>query len=77
MSSSSTNVFIIGPGFIGWNVLELLVNEGYIVSALVRRQAHAEGIQKSGGTAIQGNLDDHDLISKHVAENDVSHIIRC
>jgi nucleoside-diphosphate-sugar epimerase len=74
MSSSSKSVFIIGPGFIGWNVLELLVNEGYTVSALVRRQTHADGIQKSGGTAIHGNLDDHDLIAKHVVENDVSHM---
>lgn len=69
--SSSKHVFIIGPGFIGWNVLELLVDEGYTVSALVRRQAHAEGIEKSGGTAIHGDLEDHDLIASHAAENDV------
>jgi nucleoside-diphosphate-sugar epimerase len=68
-------VFIIGPGFIGWNVLELLVGEGYNVSALVRRKEHGEGIARSGALPIQGDLDNHDLIVKHVVENDVSYIV--
>ena len=42
-------------------------------SCVGRRMERA--IRKSGGIAIQGDLDDHDLIVKHVAENDVSHII--
>lgn len=68
---SDKRVFIIGPGFIGWPILDLLVAEGYIVSALVRRQEHAKGIEQSGATAILGDLNDKALISKHVAENDI------
>jgi nucleoside-diphosphate-sugar epimerase len=66
------NVFIVGPGFIGWNVLELLVGEGYNVSGLVRRELHGEQIRNSGATAIKGDLNDHDLIVEHVLKNDVS-----
>ncbi|OCK76829.1 NAD(P)-binding protein [Lepidopterella palustris CBS 459.81] len=64
-------VFLIGPGFIGWNVLELLVNEGYTVSALVRRKEHAMSIHKSGALTIEGSLDDHDLIAEHSVKNDI------
>jgi len=71
MAASGKNVFIIGPGFIGWNVLDLLVGEGYKVSALVRRDEHAAQIERSGATAIKGSLDDHDLIIEHVQKNDV------
>jgi len=42
MSSSYKKVFISGPDFIDWDVLELLVSESYTVSGFVRRQAHAE-----------------------------------
>ena len=73
--SNSKNVFIVGPGFIGWNVLDLLIAEGYEVSALVRRKEHAEGITKSGAQAILGDLNDHDLIVKHAFENHVSHVL--
>ena len=70
--SSGRNVFIVGPGFIGWNVLDLLVAEGYTVSALVRRDEHAKQLEASGASTVKGNLDDHDLIAKHTSENDVS-----
>jgi uncharacterized protein YbjT (DUF2867 family) len=65
------NVFIIGPGLIGWNVLELLISEDYNVSGLVRREAHGAQITRSGATPIQGDLNDHDLIVEHVIKNDV------
>lgn len=68
---ASKKVFIIGPGFIGWNVLELLVGEGYTVTGLVRRDEHAEKIKNSGALAVNGDLNDHDLIVKHVLENEV------
>lgn len=73
--NASKKVFIIGPGFIGWNVLDLLIDEGYTISGLVRRQSHGDQIKKSGALAIQGDLNDHDLIVKHVLENDVSHLL--
>ncbi|KAF2229576.1 NAD(P)-binding protein [Viridothelium virens] len=70
--SSGKNVFIIGPGFIGWCVLDLLVSEGYSVSGLVRRKEHADGIQQSGATAVMGSLDDKSLITEHTAKNDIT-----
>ena len=69
--NTSKKVFIIGPGFIGWNVLELLIDEGYTVTGLVRRESHAEQIKQSGALAVLGDLNDHDLIVKHVLENEV------
>jgi hypothetical protein len=66
------NVFIVGPGLIGWNVLDLLIADGYNVSGLVRRESHGEQIKSSGATPIQGDLNDHDLIVEHVIKNDVS-----
>lgn len=68
---SGKTVFIIGPGFIGWNVLELLVAEGYQVTGLVRRKEHAAAIEKSGAKAILGDLHDKDLISSETAKSDV------
>lgn len=73
--NASKKVFIVGPGFIGWNVLDLLCAEGYTVSGLVRRELHGQQIQKSGALAIQGDLNDRELIKKHVAQNDVSHVM--
>lgn len=68
---SSQKVFIVGPGFIGWPILDFLVSEGYTVSALVRRQEHGQAIKRSGASVIFGDLDDSALISKQVAENDI------
>lgn len=72
--SAAKNVFIIGPGFIGWNVLDLLISEGYSVSALVRRQSHGDQIKKSGGIPIVGDLNDHELIKQNVLRHEVSHV---
>ncbi|KAM0720630.1 hypothetical protein Q7P37_004767 [Cladosporium fusiforme] len=69
--SAGKNVFIVGPGLIGWTVLDLLVAEGYKVTGLVRRQSHADGLQASGATAILGDLHDQDLIASHVSQNDI------
>ncbi|KZV95876.1 NAD(P)-binding protein [Exidia glandulosa HHB12029] len=65
------SVFIVGPGFIGWNILDLLVAEGYQVSGLVRRKEHGAGIEKSGAQAIFGSLDDRELITQHTASSDI------
>jgi len=47
------------------------VADGYKVSALVRSQGAAASIQKSGASTVLGTLDDHDLITDHVAKNDI------
>ena len=66
------SVLIIGPGFIGWEVLELLVAEGYQMTGFVRREEHAAGIQKSGAAGvIMGDLDDKTLITEETAKHDV------
>ena len=54
--STGRKVFIVGPGFIGWNVLDLLIAEGYSVTGLVRRKEHGDGIRASGGSIIMGDL---------------------
>ncbi|KAI1204445.1 NAD(P)-binding protein [Annulohypoxylon truncatum] len=70
--TSGKKVFIVGPGFIGWNVLELLVKEQYVVTGYVRRQAHADQIKASGATdAVLGDLNDKPLITKHALSYDV------
>jgi len=69
--SVGKKVFIVGPGFIGWNVLELLIGEGYIVTGFVRRKEHAENIQASGASAVIGDLDDKELITSQTIEHDI------
>ena len=65
------NVFIVGPGLIGWTILDLLVAEGYKVTGLVRRQEHADGLKQSGAEAVIGDLHDAKLIAEHVSKNDI------
>jgi nucleoside-diphosphate-sugar epimerase len=69
--TTGKNVFIVGPGFIGWTVLDLLVAEGYKVTGLVRRQEHADGLKKSGAEAVFGDIHDAKLIAEQVAKNDI------
>lgn len=69
--ATKKKVFIVGPGFIGWNVLDLLVAEGYQVTGFVRRQEHAEGIKASGGSVVMGDLGDKDTITQQTAEHDI------
>ncbi|EHY51978.1 hypothetical protein ABEF92_005485 [Exophiala dermatitidis] len=73
--ASKPKVFMIGPGLIGWNILESLVDQGYSVTALTRREQHAAGIRQSGGQAVMGTLDDLDLITSHSAASDI--IFQC
>ena len=70
-TATGKKVLIIGPGFIGWNVLDLLVGEGYTVTGFVRRKEHADGIKASGGSVVMGDLDDKALITKHAGLNDI------
>ncbi|RMZ80255.1 hypothetical protein DV738_g2923, partial [Chaetothyriales sp. CBS 135597] len=71
-TTKKAKVFVIGPGFIGHNIVDILVEEGnYDVTALTRREAHAEAIRKSGATAVMGQLSDYDLIESHSAKSDI------
>ncbi|EXJ85130.1 hypothetical protein A1O3_05805 [Capronia epimyces CBS 606.96] len=69
--SVGKNVLIVGPGFIGWNVLDRLVAEKYNVTGYVRRSAHAQQIERSGAKAVVGSLDDAELIKTQTAAHDI------
>lgn len=71
MSSHGRKVFLLGPGFLGWNIIEDLVAEGYHVSALVRRPESGESIKKLNAEPVVGELSDHETIAKHVFLSDV------
>ena len=70
-ASTQKKALIVGPGFIGWNVLDLLVAEGYAVTGFVRRKEHAGGIKASGGSVVTGTLDDNVLITDQTALHDI------
>lgn len=65
-------VFIVGPGFIGLNVLEALVDEGYHVRALVRRPDAKTQVQSFGAEPVMGGLGDANIIAHHAFECDVT-----
>ena len=64
-------MFLIGAGFIGGEILELLIQEKYQISALVRREAHATELKKLGVTPVLGTLDDQELLTEQTAKHDV------
>ena len=67
--SVDKKVFLIGPGLIGADLLELLLDDGYDVTTLVRRESHAAQIREFGNVkVIMGTLDDKDIITKHTAQ---------
>ncbi|KAL7623556.1 hypothetical protein AAE478_007239 [Parahypoxylon ruwenzoriense] len=69
---SGKKVFIVGPGFIGWNVLDLLVKEGYVITGYIRREDHADQLKSSGATdTVLGDLNDKALITKHALAHDI------
>lgn len=68
---ANKNVFIVGPGYIGWEVLDLLTSEGYSVTGLVRRKEHGEQIKTSGAAYLLGDLNDRDLITKETTKADI------
>ncbi|KAK9769127.1 putative NAD(P)-binding domain-containing protein [Seiridium cardinale] len=72
MTSKEQKVLIVGPGFIGWNVLDLLVKEKYLVTGFVRRKEHGDQIKASGASdVVIGDLSDKDLITEQTAKHDI------
>ncbi|KAJ6099685.1 hypothetical protein N7467_001220 [Penicillium canescens] len=64
------SVFLIGPGFIGGEILDLLLQENYNITTLVRRQSAVADFDKLGVKTVIGTLDD-DTITKQVAVSDI------
>ncbi|KAM0415792.1 hypothetical protein ACHAPT_013253 [Fusarium lateritium] len=65
------SVFLIGPGFIGLQILGELLAEGYPVTTLVRREEAKASLEKLGSKTILGSLDDDDIIREAVAAADI------
>jgi nucleoside-diphosphate-sugar epimerase len=60
-------VFITGgSGFVGQNLIPLLVEKGYSVSALARSQSAVDKVEKLGTTAVKGDLDNKQAIADGV-----------
>jgi nucleoside-diphosphate-sugar epimerase len=73
--TSGRKVFLIGPGFIGGQVLDILLEEGYDVTTMVRRDAAAELMQKVGARTVLGTLEDKEIISQNVSQSDI--VLHC
>ena len=70
--SAGKRALIIGPGFIGSNVLDLLVAEGYSVTGFVRRKEHGDAIKASGAAnVVLGDLNDKKLITAQTTNHDI------
>ncbi|KAJ9642734.1 hypothetical protein H2204_002382 [Knufia peltigerae] len=69
--TAGKNVFLIGPGFIGRNVVDILLSEGYTVTTLVRRESYGAELQKDGVKTVLGSLDDGDLITTQTIASDI------
>jgi nucleoside-diphosphate-sugar epimerase len=66
------SVFLLGPGFIGLEILSELLEDGYSVTTLVRRDEARASLEKLGSKTIKGSLDDHDVIRDAAANNDIT-----
>ncbi|KAI9641309.1 hypothetical protein NHQ30_010111 [Ciborinia camelliae] len=69
--SSGKQVFLIGPGFIGGEILDILLQEGYQITVLARRQEAAEALESLGVKTVMGSLDDSEIISKQASLSDI------
>lgn len=68
---SSRSVFVVGPGFIGQEIIGHLLKENYTVTALVRSDSAASALQRIGVNTISGTLNDKDIITQQVVQSDI------
>ncbi|KAK3620053.1 hypothetical protein LTR56_023636 [Elasticomyces elasticus] len=71
MATANKNVFLIGPGYIGLEVCDRLLEGGYSVTALVRREEAADELRHRGIKTVMGTLDDQDTITQQTTLNDI------
>jgi nucleoside-diphosphate-sugar epimerase len=71
MAATGKMVFLIGPGFIGLEVIDRLLENKYNVTALVRRDEAAQSLREAGVKTVSGTLDDKDIITRQVADCDI------
>jgi len=68
MSVSEKVVFVTGgSGFVGRNLIPLLVSEGYKVKALARSERSSDIVRALGAETVMGDLNDERAITKGVA----------
>ncbi|EFY95160.1 NAD dependent epimerase/dehydratase family protein [Metarhizium robertsii ARSEF 23] len=67
-----SQVFVLGPGYVGREIIDLLLSEGqYEITTLVRREAAVEEFEKDGVKAVLGDLNDAKVIQQLSAKSDV------
>lgn len=64
-------MFLIGPGYIGLEVIDRLLENDYKVTALVHREAAATDLEKRGVKPIMGKLEDAQTIEQQVEASDI------
>ncbi|KID96023.1 NAD dependent epimerase/dehydratase family protein, partial [Metarhizium majus ARSEF 297] len=67
-----SQVFVLGPGYVGREIIDLLLSQGqYEITTLVRREAAVEEFEKDGVKAVLGDLNDAKVIQQLSAKSDV------
>lgn len=67
----SPSVLLLGPGFIGGEIIDLLLTTNYQVTTLVRRESAVADYANLGVIPVVGNLDDASVIINQVAKSDI------
>ena len=67
--ASAQNIFLIGAGYIGRNVLDQLLAAEYQVTVLIRRPEQASLFENDGAKTVLGTLNDHELIAEQTAQH--------
>jgi nucleoside-diphosphate-sugar epimerase len=71
MPDPRKNVFLLGPGYIGREVIDCLLESSYHVTALVRRETAGKELEKDGISFVLGSLEDSDIITQQTAASDI------
>jgi nucleoside-diphosphate-sugar epimerase len=71
MASNDANVFLIGPGYIGRELIDRLLENAYKVTTLVRRKEAIQELEKDGIETVMGTIDDASLITKQTIKSDI------
>ncbi len=75
MNPKSKKVFVTGgTGFIGANLVQLLVQEGYAVKALVRSSSRLDNLRSLCVEIVKGDLNDPDLWQQMVGCQYLFHV---
>ncbi|CAI6333664.1 unnamed protein product [Periconia digitata] len=68
----SKTVFLLGPGYVGLNIIDNLLATDYTVTTLVRKPELGAKLTSLGVHTIGGTLADSDVITAQVAKHDLT-----